>query len=450
MRIDKRTVSKIVTTANRQIGTAYRLFKNDMQIVSITPNGVFGDTSIIIEALILDCGLDINTIRINPDPRANYYYYRGIGGSLKNSTQPVDSNFLATSGNRHDFDPVPGTPLYVQKILYYFPYLFRELLRESNLNFSTDDIYLEVDGLTLGNPNPLRTERTRFVPRVPESIDGYADSPYYSNIYYEEDVSTDLFIPGLVGFLREERKKIFDSEVLNQIDEGIENTFKHKGFFDIPIILSKDTPVKEYELEPEDIPDDPFREMNRNDNNITPNIHRNRRGTYTERILGTYDPIRHIIILYYRNVECRDEEQYMATFATILSYELFQFLHHMYIEKMYFTTGKEAERVIVGTASSFSLQYADENARKYRGHYGNAFRKIEKYYITKWLDLLGTNYPYAYALYLYDIRRLIYVHTNRISDIIRHLTFYCDYNKFYSVIDLSRNNMIDAYHRLLY
>ena len=140
--INKDTTGKIVKMQNRKTGNEYKLKRNGRDIVTINATGTYGDTPAFINALISNCGLDPNAI--NLDASGKTYYVEGIGGSLKNSSKPVDSNWLATIPSASNFLPVPGTPLFVQKILYYLPPLFKNLINNSNLN--PDEFTLEISG----------------------------------------------------------------------------------------------------------------------------------------------------------------------------------------------------------------------------------------------------------------------------------------------------------------
>ena len=447
----------------------YELYVDNRCLISFSPTSIKGNVPGIIEALINQCGLDISSLPTNPNTYDDHFT-NGLGGKLKDFAYPNDHYFLSHKNCNGDFQPVARTTLYVQTILYYLPDLFYKLLSNSNLNTSTSDIWLYVDDQLMGTMIP------HFSSNVPARLNGYNDEPYYSNIYYDERVPQVEIIDGLIGFLMEERKKIYNSNTLIDIEHSLNSIIntehikpRRDFFFDIQVILSPDTPfsfVTISDIEPEDDKEEDeesrriknkLRDGRRHGDQTNDNNYGNggfgpqRVGanTYIQRPLAKYDIARRVIIIYYKNINCPDEESYKAIMANCLAHELFHAIHHMYIKNKFKYSNNDCKFVLEAVADSFSIQYLEESKRSTGSvNYESACDWVIEERIRSWFDYIETTWPYAYALYLYDLRRAMrYGWGLRVAP-LGLLTLW-DVNKFGEVLFASKTNMKNACKRLM-
>ena len=237
----------------------------------------------------------------------------------------------------------------------------------------------------------------------PQRIYDYDDSDFINNIRYADNVANEEKIPGLIAFLEEERGKIIRFFNTLFSNYRFSNDFNTEWLWDIPIILCKETPTKQYTITKTDerlekeINDVYITTEDRNEiRSKVIKILQSKSRSYTQRILGMYfhKGQRHIE-LYYRNINEADQEVYKATIANTLAHELFHAIHHLLIGKKFEYVGDINERVKEATAEFFAFEYSWKQ--------GGIAQKVAEDRFNTWADRISDGWlPYAFAICFFD------------------------------------------------
>lgn|GEM_PF-5843561 len=291
-----------------------------------------------------------------------------------------------------------------------------------------------------------------FVSEIPASITGYSENTWMP-IFYEDDVSDDEKIPGLTGFL----ESIYKDEIVWAANCRLDNDeyrfpedriVEHTFIPIIPIILSKNCPPSEYEID-ENWIREKVDELLKNN----PEKQSRWENCYVElmksipRKLGEYhhggssydwkpDSIRYgyklfiledgskpFIKLYYRNLKCSVEAEYCDRMKSILAHEYFHFVHDR----------------LCGNLCTNSEKNVVEALADFFGAYLVGGKVAESDYM-EWEKWNGSGWPYSYALNFF------------ISDAdyqccaIRHPAIS---EKFESVLATSCRSMANAFDELV-
>lgn len=254
-------------------------------------------------------------------------------------------------------------------------------------------------------------------------------------IRYADDVNDEEKVPGLTGFLAEEYNQIFhalfdgflDPESVFSLDVELpeeDGTSLMDTILDyfpnfIPVILSKETPVDTYHNDEKAIARMIKYQVEQAGNNITEEdilgimkkktMVCSRLGQFVyEDLLNDGHPY---IIIYYRNVNCPDWEEYKALMANVLAHEYMHYVHSLCSN--YFEDPSWKNRAVKeGLADFFSMVYLLIRGTKER------CALAEKKYCS-WKENFRSNWPYANALWFFLIKR-------------KWLPFKAEFSYFYS------------------
>jgi len=259
---------------------------------------------------------------------------------------------------------------------------------------------------------------------------GFDGNCYY--VSYAEDVEENERIPGLCEYLESEYKGILGfigKELGKKLGE-------HSR---IPVILKKELPVDTYYND-----DDAIARMIKtkiaNGNNITVAEIKDilNKREITNRVSGEYFGYQNkepYIVIYYRNFNTTDLDEYMARIAQTLAHEYMHHIHNLICRQNFFSQDLHTKDIKEGIADFFAVMYSIYSHRN-----DKKLDAAEDRY-KSWLNNFGSNWPYANALYFLRIE------DNFIS-FNKDYQYYVDngcIDKFGAVLDATIRTMSEAY-----
>lgn len=222
-------------------------------------------------------------------------------------------------------------------------------------------------------------------------------------IIYDKNVHSDEQVPHLCASLIERYYRIihFARNIFGEFLTDLS---------DIPVVLKKECPSKIY-INSDEYVTKKINELVKSNKTITVS-ETSKLLRYEDKVLGEFvtdkkgnDGEQPYIVIYFNQFNSDNWNDYIDKIVKTLAHEYAHYCEYLYC-KIHNKKSYQDNRVSEAIADFFGVLYSID--------YGNLQIAEERY--IKWVERFGSGWPYAYALYFYNIKNKKFPFINNISD----------------------------------